>query len=320
MWNGIWSLQAPQKIKHLMWKAENEAIPMLYNLWRRRVVHSVSFWGYFSKCEDTIHALWSYPALRIIWEADVITKKLLKYKFSTFAKLLDMIFKFKGSTDTKLLAVIFWMIWEKRNSDRVRGSWSSHQNIRPRALRLLHDFSAAQSPLRHHHPPIPTRRVRWIPPISPRYKVNYDGAIFKEIGVASLGVVIRDSEGSVISALAERIPLPPSVATVEALACRRAVQFAKELSVFDATFEGDAEIVTNALCDGGSNHPEFGLVINDSLMLASGLRFCNFAHVKQLGNLVAHFLARKSKFGNELQVWMESVPDDIAPIVVRDVL
>ena len=75
-----------------------------------------------------------------------------------------------------------------------------------------------------------------------------------------------------------------------------------ELSVFDATIEGDAEIVSNALCEGGSNHPEFGLIINDSLRLASGFHFCNFAHVKRLGNSVAHFLARKSISGNELQV------------------
>nr|XP_023901141.1 uncharacterized protein LOC112012994 [Quercus suber] len=168
--------------------------------------------------------------------------------------------------------------------------------------------------------PYTSPKGQWIPHISPLYKVNYDGAIFKKIGVAVLGLVIRDSEGSVVGALAERIPLPPSVATVEALACTRAVLFAKELSVFEATLEGDFEIVTKALQVGGSNHPEFGLVINDSFRLASGFRFCKFAHVKRLGNLVAHFLARKSKFGNELQVWMESIPDDIAPIVVRDVL
>lgn len=103
-----------------------------------------------------------------------------------------------------------------------------------------------------------------------------------------------------IGALVERIPLPLSVATIEALACRRAVLFVKELSIFYATFEGDAKIVTNALRDGGSNHPEFGHVIIDSFMVASGLRLCNFAHVKRPGNLVTHFLARKSKSGNEL--------------------
>ena len=105
---------------------------------------------------------------------------------------------------------------------------------------------------------------------------------------------------------------------MEALACRRVVLFALELSVFDATFEGDAELVSKALCTGGSNHPEFGLIINDSLSLASGFRFCNFTHVKRRGNSVAHFLARKSISGSVFQVWMESGPDDIAPFVVHE--
>nr|POF00748.1 hypothetical protein CFP56_73062 [Quercus suber] len=140
------------------------------------------------------------------------------------------------------MAVLFWMIWEKRNSDHVGGCWSCFKDIQPRALGLLRDFAATQAPIRHHHPFISTQRVRWIPPISPQYKVNYDGAIFKEIWAAGLGVVIRDSDGGMVGALAERIPFPPSVATVEAL-------------------------------DGGSNHPEFGLVINDSLRLASGFHF-----------------------------------------------
>ena len=98
------------------------------------------------------------------------------------------------------------------------------------------------------------------------------------------------------------------------------VQFAFELSVFDATFEGDAETISKALCAGGSNHPKFGLIINDSLRLVSGFRFCNFTHVKRLGNSIAHFLARKSISGSELKVWMESIPDDISPFVVCDAL
>nr|POE78215.1 hypothetical protein CFP56_62013 [Quercus suber] len=208
-------MQVPHKIKHLLWKAANDAIPTLYNLWRR----------------------------------------------------------FKEETDMNLLAVLFWSIWEKRNSARVSGCKMSLQDMRTRAVRLLCDFANAHTTTRQQHSPVPAQWVRWIPPISPRYKVNYDGAIFKDLGAAGLGVIIRDSVGRVIGALAERIPLPSSVAMVEALACRRAVLFAMELSVFDATFEGDAEIVYKALREGDSNHPEFGLIINDSLRLASGFRF-----------------------------------------------
>nr|POE51000.1 putative ribonuclease h protein [Quercus suber] len=320
LWKGIWSLQVPHKIKHLLWKAANEAIPTLYNLWRRQVVFSVLCPGCKSACEDTTHALWACPALISVWESDGAMKNLLKYKVSMFADLLELIFSTHGGSVADLFAVMFWLIWEKRNNDRMKERSCTYQNIRPSALQLLHDFSTAQDPKNSQLPLVPAGRVRWIPPISPGYKVNYDGAIFKDIGAAGLGVVIRDAGGSVIGSLMERIPLPLAVASVEALACRRAVLFAKELCIFDASFEGDSEIVTNALRRGESNHPEFGLVILDALELARGFRSCNFVHVNRLGNSVAHFLARSSKSGNELQVWMESVPGDIAPLVSRDVL
>ena len=176
--------------------------------------------GCDSDCEDTIHALWSCPVLRPIWEADSFTKFFLKYKFSSFADLLDMSFRFKEEMDLNLLTVLFWSIWKKRNTDRVRGCGSSFHDLRSRAVCFLQDFANAQTSTRQTHVSFPAQRIRWIPPISPHYKVNYDGAIFKESGAARLDVIIRDSVGSVISALTERISLPSSVATVEALACR----------------------------------------------------------------------------------------------------
>ena len=48
------------------------------------------------------------------------------------------------------------------------------------------------------------------------------------------------------------------------------------------------------------HHLEYGHVIQDTLVLASEFRICKFTHVKHVGNTVAHFLARRSKSGNEL--------------------
>ena len=90
------------------------------------------------------------------------------------------------------------------------------------------------------------------------------------------------------------------------------------MSIFEATVEGDAEIVISALKDGSTSNPEFGHIIQDSLILANDLRLCIFSHVKRLGNTVAHYLARKAKSGNELQVWIEFIPNDIALLVHRD--
>ena len=47
---------------------------------------------------------------------------------------------------------------------------------------------------------------------------------------------------------------------------------------------------------------------------------CSFSHVKRVSNSVAHFFARQSKLGNELQEWLDSLPDDLAPLALRDFL
>ena len=112
---------------------------------------------------------------------------------------------------------------------------------------------------------------------------------------ARLGVVICDFHGRVIGALAERIPIPTSPAIVEAFACRRAMVFAKELTLMDTIFEGDAEQIIKALRAKEVHHPEYGHVLQDSLVLASDFWVCSFTHVKCVSNSIAHFLARRSK-------------------------
>ena len=41
LWNSIWGLQVPHKVKHMIWRASHNAIPTLCNLWKRNVVNSV---------------------------------------------------------------------------------------------------------------------------------------------------------------------------------------------------------------------------------------------------------------------------------------
>ena len=131
-------------------------------------------------------------------------------------------------------------------------------------------------------------------------------------------MVVRDSIGRVIAALSEKIPLPCSAATVEVLACRRALIFAKDLSIFDTVVEGGIEVIIKVILTEDVSHPEFALVISNVLVLAAGFRFCSFSHVKRIGSSVAHFLARCSKSSNELQVWIESISNDLAPLVTRN--
>ena len=81
------------------------------------------------------------------------------------------------------------------------------------------------------------------------YKGNFDAAFFDALGCAGIGVVFRNHLSQVIAALSQKLPLVQTVELVEALAARRAVWFAKELSLFSVELEGDSSRVIRALND-----------------------------------------------------------------------
>nr|POF21736.1 hypothetical protein CFP56_78720 [Quercus suber] len=109
IWKGIWNLQVPHKVKHLLWRATNEALPILYNLLCKNVVKS----AYCPNCmfdgEDMIHALWSCKQLLVIWEDDAELMKCRK-KLILFADLLAVLLTRKDRVDVDLLAMILWLI------------------------------------------------------------------------------------------------------------------------------------------------------------------------------------------------------------------
>ena len=79
------------------------------------------------------------------------------------------------------------------------------------------------------------------------YKINSDAAVFRSTNSAGVGGVVRNWRGELEGVLSAPIPLAHSVANMEALACRRAVEFATELRLQRVIFEGDSTIVINAI-------------------------------------------------------------------------
>ena len=80
------------------------------------------------------------------------------------------------------------------------------------------------------------------------------------------------------------------------------MEFAKENAVLDCIFEGDAKVITKAICNKDVSHPKYGHVIEDILVLSRDFHFNSFYHVKRSGDTIAQYLARCSKSGFQLQV------------------
>ena len=74
--------------------------------------------------------------------------------------------------------------------------------------------------------PTVRQHARWSPPPPDRYKANFDTAIFQDKGRASLGVIICDSQGLAMAALAQNVQLASSVGEMKALAATQAIELA----------------------------------------------------------------------------------------------
>ncbi|XP_023887898.2 uncharacterized protein LOC112000028 [Quercus suber] len=144
--------------------------------------------------------------------------------------------------------------------------------------------------------PIPSSPLvmqRWQPPKPEHVKLNFDAAVFNSLNMASIGVIARDWNGAMIGAMSMPISLSQTMNEIEAMACRKAVQFAKDLGLQKVVIKGDSLVVINTLSQGPSCLSSYRNVIDDILVLADDFQLCEFNHVKRICNVVADMLAKK---------------------------
>ena len=165
---------------------------------------------------------------------------------------------FKENKDPSLLAFMAWSIQNRHNKVRFNEVVCPLQRIdqlskeRRAEFQNLHTVNPKQKHEMHTNWELLDLGV---------FKVNYDGAIFTGTGKAGLGVVIRNSEGAVMASLSQQIPQPTTVAKVEALAAGRVVEFALEIGITSAVFEGDSDVISKDL-----NNPEQSLALHSHLI------------------------------------------------------
>ena len=164
--------------------------------------------------------------------------------------------------------------------------------------------------------PTPTR-VAWHPPLDGCMKINYDGATFKDINKAGLGIVIRDGSGQELAFLSEQIQLPYSSNLVEAMAAARAIYFAVELGFSSYVLEGDSKLIIKALKNEEYSLAPFGHILA-ATKTSIDVSCISFSHIRRLGNSVAHSLAKHARHVVGLKVWMKDVPPHLYSVLLTD--
>lgn len=223
LWNKIWGLKVPNKIKHFVRKACKNSLPTKVNLVR----HKVLIDGLCDRCkqgpEDVVHTLYGCPTLYDLWKQTKWNNGAFK-DFTSFLDLFDFILT--GTSEVELFASITWNLWNRRNN-----------------LRLGKPTTPLDKVLEHSRE---QQATSWTTPYQQWVKVNFDGATFAADSKARLGVVIRNDAGLVMASLSQLIPLPSTVIEVEVMAARRVVELALECGFESIILEGDSEVLYKA--------------------------------------------------------------------------
>ena len=148
-------------------------------------------------------------------------------------------------------------------------------------------------------------------------KINSDGSIREEDGVASTGGVARDSEvfKAAWCKLYRGISEP---LVIEALALRDAVLFAKENLYGRVTFESDCAELVRLWFDRNNQRAIIAPLLQEIEELS--IHFVSFSikHVRRSANSVAHECARYACVHHASMVWVGASPQFLKHCIQAD--
>ena len=192
--------------------------------------------------------------------------------------------------------------------------------LNKRAEECIEEFKRAQTQLIVQPRQQPNGEL-WQPPPSKAYKLNFDAALFSNLGRTGIGAVIRNEKGEVMATMTACGPTVHTSEEAELLACRRALEFAVDAGFYRLIIEGDNSNVTHAISSSTENNWRFGNVVDDICHLIRGLHWSAVCCIRRGGNRVAHVLAQHARVTlDEDLYWMEDSPPPAMDALYHDIL
>lgn len=121
-----------------------------------------------------------------------------------------------------------WSIWKNRNNKVCNDLQDTCQSICDRAKALLDSWTNARA------------IENWTKPSPGRYKCNIDTSFSDSLDKVGIGICIRDDEGVFVLARTDWFSPMLDVDTDEALGFLRAMEWVRDLQLWNMDFEVDS--------------------------------------------------------------------------------
>lgn len=311
-WLGLWSTSVPNKIKIHIWRLLWNGLAVGDELLRRKIKPGV----YCIACgrdETLVHRFWLCPYSVQFWKrmseaagAPLIT---IPPEILDFEPMRVWLMEWLGKAGEEEKAIVFrgcYELWLARNNAREAGRLEDPTLVTERVMRLNEEWKSIHEAEKKMKV---KESMQWRPPDEDWIKVNADGAVTKAMEQGGGGAVPRDHHGVFLAGTCHFFPNITDPELSELLACRRALQLAKEVDVHKVILESDSQEVVRKVSAQIRDLSANSMVVHDVKELLESFQEFRVSWVRRSANKVALSFAKVGCSNKICKTWFRVPPE-----------
>jgi hypothetical protein len=317
-WKTLWKVQVPQYVKNFLWRMARYILPTRKRLESKGINLDPTCPLCHAEKESQDYLFMHCQVVQRLWFVSP-----LGLHVPSIMSLSEWMNKWLTNSNlqaAQLFSLTLWRIWKGRNDAVFNNSLFCLVKIASDISVFASEFNEACNLFTGEgSSSLSTTAVvdGWVCPAVGVTKINIDAGCFED-NYTCWGLISRNSEGGVLTAMTKRETIKSTPLVAEALGLRWCLNWILEQKLQDVVVELDSETVVK--CASGSLcNTDIDMIIVDCLDLLGRLTNVSIVAVKRCKNGAAHGLVGMARNVGSM-LWWGNVPEPVASIICNDLL